>query len=1003
MIVVLFLASLVLARVDLGDPSHSIKDRYPDDGKISGWINLSLTDQRADAVVRGRLHEFATNVRGRRSEKLTWDVSMSLLDFLGKSGLSLAHYHCHPPGCDDSESIDWNSSNASKSFNLRRGESKIYAFAIKTNSGTKITKITNLSLDFNASPFDAHNHTFPQFEIDVLYDGKPEWESRHVTTFPLRERTKFDNATWEDNWEPKNYGCFDADGSNELSLTLQIGSEYCQTFVVNSTRAVYLGADVSLDERHPLYAPFTNHSHNDEFRENVFNFSLHSFNETDGSKGDFLGGCSAHWGGKHYAADANVTYPFRQGGEPLINRTHEAGSVMPFPEYDGNSTRINESGGWDVPPSNWYRDRGCQIDLPDARGRKTYLGCLQVPGNGDGDDYSKFRVPYESGSNSCGRVYHRSGRFHQGHDFGIYAREIQFSGQGNDTLRMEGKLLFDYLNKTYKGDCSQGCIFPVEFKAHESLRESLPMKIHDLNLSYESVSSPNEISDSYRETVLYDILPAPARITTGGYRRINLDGANFSLNGWNDKRGRFSLEIGGKKISGNVSVLKSSLSISNVTGPERIDFKIPTRFSANVTGASPSDSLTYVWNFGDGSPESRIRGKNSAEHVFNRSGNFVSRLTVRNSEGFSDSKTFAVLVETPKNTSAFLLAEGKTSLSNVTDRVNALPEFDKNSLKEFLNLSFVRGRLDGLQARHDGANGDAKVYEEVIDGLKSLEIPKKLVAKKGEFSDFVPDKRHVNLPALKEISGGDYDSSRSEEYGNLIDSWNRNEFTADLKKDEYYVEIERRSERKEMSVYVLLVRNSSGVSSHFILRDSGFPGLKFARDYDPVKGRGYTGIKLGPSNPNAEIKFRTEKNFGGFGALPVFISPSVKDLNLPSARGGGGGPNGNGWLIVLVLGVVLLSAGGVVFYVIVKRLYRKKYEQTLFEDHEDDLYNLVHYIGMAAERTGDVEIKKNLLEQGWKKAQINYAMRLHHDGRKDLNRAGGPDFKSPPSRTLSGR
>ena len=91
------------------------------------------------------------------------------------------------------------------------------------------------------------------------------------------------------------------------------------------------------------------------------------------------------------------------------------------------------------------------------------------------------------------------------------------------------------------------------------------------------------------------------------------------------------------------------------------------------------------------------------------------------------------------------------------------------------------------------------------------------------------------------------------------------------------------------------------------------------------------------------------------------------------------------WMIILVLGVAFLFAGAVVFYVIMKRLYRKKYEKTLFENHEDDLYNLVHYIGMAAERTGEGEIKKNLLEQGWKKAQINYAMRLYYDGRTGLN------------------
>ena len=476
---------------------------------------------------------------------------------------------------------------------------------------------------------------------------------------------------------------------------------------------------------------------------------------------------------------------------------------------------------------------------------------------------------------------------------------------------------------------------------------------------------------------LYSYTGEDVKASTGGFKQISLGRANFSAGeSDNSSQRTFSLYLDDVEIlSENVSIQNSTHTIISVS-PGRTTVRIPTRFFANVISSDPSKSLTYLWEFGDNSNKTTY--SNSTEHTYNTSGNYNLNLVVNNSDGVSVSKTYRVFVNTPKNTANNLLSDRKRSLTNITTQINKLSEFDNKSLRKLLNLSFINYKLNELQRRYDSAGDNITIYNGIINELNSLEIPQKLSSVPYSSTKFIPDQKHIKLNVLKSIGGGDYNSSKREHYIRSINNWIVNNLDVYIGSVKYSVEYNKKI-NKDLYVYTLTIEDSPNVTSFLIMFKSGFANLEFDRNYSSNKQHkgGYVGIELNQSV--SEIKFSTTRKYSQLTELPIFISPSLDELILPHEVVIDDKTwFEKYWSLIFILIMIILAATGLGLHILIKQWYKKKYEDTLFQGNMDDLYNLLNYIGAAKEKMGDREIKKRLLEQGWKREQINYTMRKYY-------------------------
>ena len=973
-ILFLFMIFLVPARIDVGNQSHSINERYPANSKISGWVNVSLQNESADAIFRSRLFELSRSRfdSNRLIENEILTDSVTLIDWLKGGGLNAADYACDPADCNATEQIEWNSNDTSKLFTLRGGGSRVYAFVIKKDDA-QIMGITDFGLSIS-SLNSSHVYDFPPLEIDVLDDSRDEWRARGQT-ITFSDGTPYPYYS-PDNWEPKNFGCF-VDSPNVARQKIRAGVEYCGVFTMNETRGAYVGANVKNENSTSEY--YFNNSSGNSYHQDVFRFSLYHWNKTDNSTAP-VGSCLADWG-----------YDF-SGGSPSAESVHNFS--------------------------------GCEINNVHAVGKDDYLACVDFnPSKSTRNLGNQGFEIFSERSNSCGLLDYddESIRRIYGYDFAIYVREKRYPGPGEFVLNTDEivngwdkknlsfssdwtleNYLNDRLNKTYDYNCSSGCVFPVRFRAREGLSGHLPLNLSDFNLTYSYRPALSPTSRTEKERYLYDFPRKPALITTDGYRKISLSGANFSVGNFSNRSRIFSLRLGDVEISGNVSLLKSVFSVINVSFPRNVDFGTPTTFSANVS--NPESGMTYYWKFGN-NPRIQTTG-NSLIYSFNVSGTLDSRLEVRNSQGVSASKSFIVSVRTAKDTSESLLRSRRTSLGNLTSLLNVLPDFEKNSLHKIMNVSHVTAKLGELQAKNGNAGGNATIYADVISQLRALENYKLVSDTSGPSIRFIPNERNVNLAALKEVAGGDYVSSRSREYKTAISSWYLNNVNLSLQKSTHSVTDGISPDGKKLSVYNLTLNDYSGTDFFLVFSDSGFPDLEFDNNYNPVKNGSHTGIKLNGSFSG--LKFSTTREHLGFSDLPVFVSPSLKDLKLlvPVISEDDAECRGlqcNSWLrenglVVLFIVVALVLVAFVVLRIMTGRLYRKKYEETLFKGSEDGLNGLLDYIGAARESIDDVEIKERLLERGWSTEQVNYAMKKYRGGEMSLDamknrvRAGNQDY-----------
>ena len=93
----------------------------------------------------------------------------------------------------------------------------------------------------------------------------------------------------------------------------------------------------------------------------------------------------------------------------------------------------------------------------------------------------------------------------------------------------------------------------------------------------------------------------------------------------------------------DVTVNNVTPKIESLTGDRSVDEGTPATFNAIATDPG-NDTLTYTWDFGDGSERVAGVDRSSAEHTYTDEGDYNVTLTVTDSDGASTSQSLAVAV-----------------------------------------------------------------------------------------------------------------------------------------------------------------------------------------------------------------------------------------------------------------------------------------------------------------------------------------------------------------------
>jgi hypothetical protein len=200
---IIFLIGFVSASFTLGNVSNGIPSAYGPGDKITGWINISFSNEPSTSII---------------SSSLGGQITLS--DLLKKTSNSGFTYTCNPISCTSSYTAQ--DSDISKILSFSGEQSKIIAFKLTGNVG----EISKLSFDVASN--NPETEKFP-FSIDLLNDGDSEWDFYYMT----------------DNFGVSNFGCLsNMNPPNEGYLTT---NAYCERIYLTKAPGVRIGAEVDSD------------------------------------------------------------------------------------------------------------------------------------------------------------------------------------------------------------------------------------------------------------------------------------------------------------------------------------------------------------------------------------------------------------------------------------------------------------------------------------------------------------------------------------------------------------------------------------------------------------------------------------------------------------------------------------------------------------------------------------------------------------------------------------
>lgn len=522
----------------------------------------------------------------------------------------------------------------------------------------------------------------------------------------------------------------------------------------------------------------------------------------------------------------------------------------------------------------------------------------------------------------------------------------------NDTLPNGNSLIVmveDYFLEKYGGmDCTAGCFIPIKFLS--SVNQTITIK--DIYVLYDKVGiSGAEL------TGISDFSENPPLISSS-IQKLYLD-TYFNLPD-DTKEYTYKLKFNDKEV------FEEIISIENVSlklSPLKTARGFPTVF--NVTGFS---GVSYYWNFGDNSTE--MSSTNSITHTYSAINNYTVSIRAISSGGNEFSKSFKVVVESPKTLIDSELSSYESILNSLKTQISKYDTFTKTILTQELKMTENELKVKELKI-NAGLAQSQEDYDAIIEELLNFNIPTTIFQSSTARVPFYVQKEYIDLNSLAEVSESFVTEGREDDLNNLLIFWNQEKLDVKVSIKNYFVKKEGEDFLKENIYEMIFTKKDSSMTPYYVIFED-LDGLVIDNPNVINLSTGYKAIVL---DSDTVILFSLPDVT--LSELPVFFAPSISELNLEDTNAIDVEASKKKilYLYLSLFGLVLL---GFFVYYLLHRWYKIKYEKYLFKDR-NNLYNVMIYVNNSKKQgLSNDQIRENLRKSGWNAEQIRYIMRKFH-------------------------
>ena len=608
-----------------------------------------------------------------------------------------------------------------------------------------------------------------------------------------------------------------------------------------------------------------------------------------------------------------------------------------------------------------------------------YFVCIKA----DPMDINKYKINIEEDEIKCG-FSSQSGSYEgsYNYDFEIYARPkkylggINFSLNNNELVNAKSYLnnieayLKEYISEVYGNNCSNGCVMPIKIYSGVSQQISLSGTYGSGGETIPHIISYTAGISTFTDK-FYDVVETPALINSG-FQKLFLNGSGFSVP---METGNYTLSISMNRSSGEQELLSQKIRVSipeppkiKALIPNRTGVKYPTLFSVLLN--ETANITKYGWNFGDNQTQNTTKGE--VTHTYDKVGSYTMKVSLFGSSGIVLSSRDFIIVVAPASTIVpELLDESEARLNQIKAQMKSnFSAFEQKAINKSLNLPGIESKIKTLKTSVAQAGTDETKFENILGELLTLKIPDSVA--KTAYTDsfaFYPTVDAIDLDALKQVGGGDYETGMEEAYKQAVLAWEGININSVM----IYTEISSiypDYQQPLLKTFDLRIVKAEGSgNAYIIMRDMS--NLLFKEDYSQEKVDGYYSIDFDSSEKR--IVFSTTENVDFF-TLPLFVSPPISELNLveiaPPEK------QTRKWIIYGIVVALVLGIAAVTWFIL-KVWYKRKYETYLFKNR-NNLYNLVNYIqNEKIKGTNEGDIAAKLKKAGWSSEQLRYALRKH--------------------------
>ncbi|MEM4625328.1 MAG: PKD domain-containing protein, partial [Candidatus Pacearchaeota archaeon] len=497
--------------------------------------------------------------------------------------------------------------------------------------------------------------------------------------------------------------------------------------------------------------------------------------------------------------------------------------------------------------------------------------------------------------------------------------------------------------------------------------------------------------------LLYNIKKMPAKIYSN-YSVIKMDNLEFKTIG--SGRKEYIIYVGENEVfRKNITIRdRGEIEIKGVY-PTVVPVLNPTTFTALILNNINLSDIVFRWNFNDNSGI-KNSNENRIVHTFSSMGRYTGIVEAFKSGNNVGSLEFEIIVESPIDEINKTLDQKSKQLKKIEEKINKFEQNYQQIIKERIDFEILKSLIEGYIADYsreiNNRVADNLTYIEIFNRIKDTEIPEDIGISESYDVPFIGMDEAIDLSKVNIMFDERYDIDLKEEYKNKILSWILDNVEGKLKIEVISVYYKDRKEDLFSKVRIELTPRK-----------------------ELMEGKYYLIIEINPNNliDNTDNRFKESSTCFGKELMlkskeevffsirnrveptqiPIYILPEsskikVENDNLPLQKN-----KKSFWKIFIPLFSLLLGLAFVV-YIFLQEWYKRNYEKSLFKS-QNDLYNLIFFIRNAkTKKMNKKEIIKKLTDNGWKKEQIEYALKKENGERTGMWEI--PIFKSVENKKM---